>query len=96
VDFACHAARVVVEVDGATHSTDAEIARDRVRDAWLASRGYITLRVLNDDVYRNLDGVLEAIWAACGARTPLPSPPPQGGRESGRAVDEAEDEPSRC
>ena len=91
VDFVCHAARVVVEVDGATHSTDAEIARDHRRDAWLASRGYVTSRVFNDDVYRNLDGVLEAIWATCSARTPLPQPSPaKGGGKSGRAVGESE------
>jgi very-short-patch-repair endonuclease len=91
VDFVCHAARVVVEVDGATHSTDAEIGRDLRRDAWRASLGYVTIRVLNGDVYRNLDGVLEVIWATCAARTPLPNPPPQGGRESGRAVGTSDD-----
>ena len=36
VDFACYEARLIVEVDGATHSTDAEVVRDANSD--LASR----------------------------------------------------------
>jgi very-short-patch-repair endonuclease len=31
VDFACHEARLVVELDGATHSTDDELAADADR-----------------------------------------------------------------
>jgi very-short-patch-repair endonuclease len=62
-DFLCHAARLVVEVDGATHSTDDEIARDRRRDAWFAENGFRVLRFTNAEVYDNLDGVLETIFS---------------------------------
>jgi very-short-patch-repair endonuclease len=62
-DFLCAAAKLVVEVDGATHSTDEEIAYDRRRDAWFAANGYRVLRVSNDDVRRNLDGVCETVLA---------------------------------
>src|SRR5271165_2995607 len=60
-DFACFDARIVVEVDGATHSTDEEAARDAVRSAALAGQGCDVLRFTNDEVYRNLHGVLETI-----------------------------------
>jgi very-short-patch-repair endonuclease len=60
-DFACFDARLVVEVDGATHSTDQEIAYDAARSAALAAQGFAMLRFTNDDVYRNLEGVLETI-----------------------------------
>jgi very-short-patch-repair endonuclease len=60
-DFACFDARRIVEVDGATHSTDEEIVRDAVRSAALAAQGFAVLRFTNDDVFRNLDGVLETI-----------------------------------
>jgi very-short-patch-repair endonuclease len=63
VDFASFDARLVVEVDGATHSTDKEIARDSARSATLASQGFAVLRFTNDDVYRNLGGVLETVYA---------------------------------
>lgn len=60
-DFACLEARMIVEVDGATHSTDEEIARDAARSAALAAEGFEILRFTNEDVYGNLDGVLETI-----------------------------------
>jgi very-short-patch-repair endonuclease len=60
-DFACFEARMVIEVDGATHATDGEIARDTTRSAALAAQGYDVLRFTNDDVFHNLDGVLETI-----------------------------------
>ena len=60
-DFACFEARMVVEVDGATHSTDEEMARDAARSAALTAQGFDVLRFTNDDVRRNLDGVLETI-----------------------------------
>lgn len=60
-DFACVSACLVVEVDGATHSTGTEIARDRRRDAYMAKQGWRILRITNEDVYRNLDAVLETI-----------------------------------
>jgi very-short-patch-repair endonuclease len=67
-DFFCAEARLVVEVDGATHSSDEEVTHDRRRDAWFAARGYRILRVTNEDVYRHLDGVCETIlaWAVGG------------------------------
>ena len=60
-DFAAFDARLVVEVDGATHSTHQQMAYDAARSAALAARGFAVLRFANDDVYRNLDGVLETI-----------------------------------
>ncbi len=60
-DFACLDARMIVEVDGATHSTDEEIARDAARSAALVAEGFEILRFTNEDVYGNLDGVLETI-----------------------------------
>jgi very-short-patch-repair endonuclease len=77
VDFVCHERRIVIEVDGGQH---AENARDVERDRWLESKGYRILRFWNHDVLRNRNGVLEMIVAAAAEHTPLPNPPPQGGR----------------
>jgi len=60
-DFYIPAARLVVELDGHTHT---DTLRDAARDAWLVVRGARTLRFSNHDVMRNLDGVLLAIAAA--------------------------------
>ena len=63
VDFASFDARLIIEVDGATHSTDEEIARDCARSAILAAQGFAILRFTNDDIFRNLNGVLETVYA---------------------------------
>ena len=63
-DFVCLPVRLVVEVDGATHSTDDEIRHDERRDAYLRRCRFRVLRFWNREVYENLDGVLDAIWHA--------------------------------
>ncbi|HEX4160581.1 MAG TPA: endonuclease domain-containing protein [Rhizomicrobium sp.] len=61
-DFACVPARLVIEIDGATHSTEMEVRHDAQRDAFLRTRSWRVVRLTNDDVYRSLDAVLELIW----------------------------------
>jgi very-short-patch-repair endonuclease len=77
-DFACHSARIVVEVDGGQRAvrTEADTERTKVLEA----NGYRVLRFWNNDVPRNIDGVLEEIQGAIPT-TPTPSPSPQGGGE---------------
>ena len=48
VDFACYEARLVIEVDGATHSTDAEVARDARREGILRADGYSVSRAIRN------------------------------------------------
>ena len=60
-DFASEEARLVVEVDGATHSTEAELASDGERTRVLESHGFLVIRFTNEEVFRALDGVLETI-----------------------------------
>jgi len=83
VDFASHRLGIVIEVDGGQHNEAAGLAKDRVRDAWLHSRGYRVLRFWNNEVMQNIAGVTETIMKAvrdAEAATPHPNPPPQGGR----------------
>jgi very-short-patch-repair endonuclease len=56
-DFACLEARMIVEVDGATHSTDEEIARDAARSAALAARDWTFCA--------SPIRMCTAIWTAC-------------------------------
>ncbi|MEJ2379513.1 MAG: DUF559 domain-containing protein [Pseudolabrys sp.] len=49
------------EVDGVTHSSTSEIARDTARTELLEAFGYHVVRVSNTDVYENLAGVLDMI-----------------------------------
>jgi very-short-patch-repair endonuclease len=61
VDFLNREHRFVVELDGATHSTDAEIAHDQRRTSFLVSQGFRVHRTLNNEVHENLGEVLQGI-----------------------------------
>jgi very-short-patch-repair endonuclease len=63
-DFTCRERKLIVEVDGVTHSTDAECEYDSVRSAFLAAQGYRVMRMWNSEVFENLNGVLETILLA--------------------------------
>ncbi len=63
-DFACMAARVVIEVDGSQHGLRAEASRDAERTRWLEREGYRAIRFWNNEVTENIDSVLEAIHVA--------------------------------
>lgn len=67
VDFYCHAASLVVETDGPIH--DQQRGYDEERDERLARRGLLILRVRNEEIERDLAGVLERIRKACGEQT---------------------------
>ena len=81
VDFACHAKRLIIEVDGSQHAT--RLHADLERTKVLEAHGYRLLRYWNNEVLRNIDGVLEQIQSAmtCPTGTPTPNPSPQGGGE---------------
>ena len=68
VDFACHRARLVIEVDGGVHNLPEVAVRDMVRDEWLAGQGYRVLRFTTRQVEDDIDAVLQAICKA----SPLP------------------------
>ncbi|MCF1471802.1 MULTISPECIES: endonuclease domain-containing protein [Rhizobium/Agrobacterium group] len=61
VDFACSEYKLIVEIDGATHSEDHQIHKDARRDQMLSSLGWTILRVTNEDVVSRLDDVCSHI-----------------------------------
>ncbi len=67
VDFYCHAARLIVEVDGGVH--DKQAAYDAERDRLLAARGLLVLRVSNREVMQNPVDVLLRIAGLAEGRT---------------------------
>jgi very-short-patch-repair endonuclease len=70
VDFACLAARVVIEVDGGQHNARPELATDTARDAHLRRAGFRVLRFWNNEVMGNLDAVLEVVLGALREHNP--------------------------
>jgi very-short-patch-repair endonuclease len=67
-DFLRRSARLIVEVDGATHTCGAEVAHDAQRAVLLPAKGYRVLWVTNDEVYGGLEDVLETILSALEGR----------------------------
>ena len=65
VDFASFETKIVIEIDGSGHGET--IRADATRDAWLRDHGFAVFRFTNDDVHRNLDGILSTLWDAIDA-----------------------------
>ena len=59
VDFYCHKAGLVVEVDGPIHEEQAEYDLERARI--LTGRGLRTLRIKNEEIRQDLSSVLNHI-----------------------------------
>lgn len=64
VDFLCREEKLVIEVDGDSHSDRAQYDTYRARN--IERLGFRIVRVSNDDVIHNIEGVLSAIVVASG------------------------------
>ncbi|TMC68365.1 MAG: DUF559 domain-containing protein [Chloroflexi bacterium] len=87
VDFYCHAARLVIELDGSSHD-EYQFEYDNRRQAWLESKGYRVLRLSGDYPYKDpIEGAWEAIELALEEIQTQTSPPalratsPRGGED---------------
>jgi very-short-patch-repair endonuclease len=60
-DFYCSAARLVIEVDGAVHGEDLQIAHDARRDAYMRELGYEVLRIPAYEIMRNADEAADGV-----------------------------------
>ena len=83
-DFACHTAKLVIELDGGQHG-EVE-AYDAQRTEVLARHGYRVIRFWNTEVFEALEGVVDRIRFELGLPTtfdysgitPTPAPPHKG------------------
>ncbi len=64
VDFYCHAARLVVELDGSQHYEEKGLLADQIRTDRLEERRLTVLRIPNNAVKQNFPGVCEFIMLA--------------------------------
>jgi very-short-patch-repair endonuclease len=77
VDFVCHEARLIVEIDGGQHERSSP--QEAERSEFLQNEGYRILRFWNNEVLANLDGVHQAIADELGRITPTQTLPHRGG-----------------
>jgi very-short-patch-repair endonuclease len=61
LDFYCDAAKLAVEVDGASHGAGDRPVHDERRDAWLAAQGIATLRLPASLILRDVDDAVRTI-----------------------------------
>ena len=70
LDFVCFDRRLIVEIDGSQHGKGVQIRHDEQRDAIFASEGFLTFRFWNHEIDRDLNGVIDTIFARALARPP--------------------------
>lgn len=59
LDFACIELKIAIELDGGQHG-EMQI-QDNLRAVWLEAQGWEVVRFWNNEVLRNIEGVLEKI-----------------------------------
>jgi very-short-patch-repair endonuclease len=61
LDFYCPKMRLAIELDGGQHAEDEVMKEDKERTGFLKKQNITVLRFWNNDVFTNMDGVLEVI-----------------------------------
>ncbi len=86
LDFYNEEYKIAIELDGDTHGHEKQIKKDKERTTFLAKQGISVIRFWNNEVFQNLEGVLETILnhieypsptslTPLRGEAPLPSPP---------------------
>lgn len=60
-DFVLFASKLVIELDGETHSTPEQLAHDNRRTAWLSGNGFTVMRFSNHEIMSSLNDVAQTI-----------------------------------
>ena len=85
VDFVCLEARLIIEADGGQHAQP----RDHdLRDSELRRQRWRVLRLWNNEILANRQGVLTTIIETLGPpleQSPHPNPPPLAGEGTSRS-----------
>ena len=59
VDFICFEKKLIIELDGGQHNETNHMESDKKRDEFLQSQGFKIIRIWNNDIFENIDSVLE-------------------------------------
>lgn len=65
VDFYCHSARLIVELDGSQHYEKKGLKKDKIRTERIERRNLTVIRIPNNEITGNFEGVcgyIEIIW----------------------------------
>ncbi len=85
-DLVCFEKKLIIEIDGGQHKD--RKTYDEKRTQWLVSQGFEVIRFWNNDVLKDSENVLQAIFRRLALpgqpmNTPTPTLPHEGGGSSG-------------
>ena len=78
VDFYCQEYALIIELDGDSHFTEEAQSYDQQRDLFMKNLGIETLRFTNQNVMKNIEGVLLIILEKINLKKTPPQPSYQG------------------
>ena len=61
VDFYCHEAKLIVELDGSQHYEEKGLLKDKIRTEKIESRNLTIIRIPNNEINKNFSDVCEYI-----------------------------------
>ncbi len=61
VDFYCHEAKLIIELDGSGHYEEKGLLKDKIRTKIIENRELTVIRIPNNEVNKNFNGVGEYI-----------------------------------
>ncbi len=64
VDFYCHSARLIIELDGSQHYEEKGILKDKIRTEKIDQRNLTVIRIPNSEVNKNFEAVCNYIDTA--------------------------------
>ena len=61
VDFYCHSARLIIELDGSQHYEEKGLLKDKIRTEKIEKRNLTVIRIPNNEVNKNFEGICQYI-----------------------------------
>ena len=61
VDFYCHSARLIIELDGSQHYEEKGLLKDKIRTERIEQRNLVVIRIPDNELNRNFEGVCQYI-----------------------------------
>lgn len=71
-DFYHAKSMTIIEVDGSVHEEIDVIKHDKMREEFLLARGYKVVRITNEEIFNDLEKVLNLIYSSVTSEEPIP------------------------
>ena len=71
-DFYCPKSKLIIEIDGGQHYSEQEKKKDKIRDDYMSKIGLKVLRFSDNEIFKNLEDVIDKIYEFLGIlKSPL-------------------------